>query len=99
VGELLRALSLSPANIDARRNLVEAYRALGDTDHAILESYKVLRSASEDVETRIALAKMLLTRGDSEEATNQLHIALRSNPDSVDGWNVLKQAEKVIPKP
>jgi thioredoxin-like negative regulator of GroEL len=71
---------------------------MGENARAILEYHKVLRSAPEDVEARIALGKALLALGDTEEALNQLRLALRDRPDSVEARAALDQAEKVFSK-
>jgi Flp pilus assembly protein TadD len=48
VGELLRALTLKPAMLEARRMLALAYAHLGQNDLAVLEDYKLLRCAPGD---------------------------------------------------
>jgi len=98
-GELLRSLALEPAATEARRSLAEAYARLGDNRRAVLEDYKVLRSVPDDVETRIALGKMLLAQGDAAEALEQLRTALRYRPGSAQAQAAIQAAEKAFSKP
>jgi len=97
IGELLRALVLQPADLVARRQLANAYEKLDDQDHAILEYYKILGAAPDDVNTRAILGKALLARGHTKEAAEQFRIALKYTPDSKAIQGLLEQAVRATP--
>jgi tetratricopeptide (TPR) repeat protein len=98
-GELLRSLALQPASLDVRRSLAEAYFRLNDTDHALLEYNKLLRSAPEDFDAHLALGRILASKGNYPDAVDQFRKALALQPDSVQARTALDEAEKVFSKP
>jgi tetratricopeptide (TPR) repeat protein len=81
-GELLRALALAPAAIEARRSLAGAYQSLGDPERAILEYNKLLLVSPKDASAHVAFGKVLLNQGHAEQAANQFRAALTYQPDS-----------------
>jgi tetratricopeptide (TPR) repeat protein len=58
VSELLRALVLAPANVEARRKLAATYESQGDFGKAILEFHKLLLVSPHDTPARLALEKL-----------------------------------------
>jgi tetratricopeptide (TPR) repeat protein len=99
VGELLRALALQPAQIDARLALGRAYERLGDRDRTILEYGKIVRLVPEDAQVRIALGEVLLKSGRAREAANQFRIVLAHQPGSPEARAALKRATRALATP
>jgi protein O-GlcNAc transferase len=92
VSELLRALTLSPTDEEARRHLAGAYVSLGDFDKAILEYHKLLLLSPKDVSTHLVLGKLLLKQGHAEQAASQFRTALTYQPDSHEARASLAEA-------
>jgi tetratricopeptide (TPR) repeat protein len=76
-GELLRSLSLEPRNLDARRVLAPAHANNVDHEYAVLEYYKVLLSAPDNVDVHIALGRLLLERDDKEADLKHFQMAVK----------------------
>jgi Flp pilus assembly protein TadD len=58
ISELLRALVLAPASVQARRNLAAAYESQGDPAKAILEYHKLLLVSPQDSAGQLSLKKL-----------------------------------------
>ncbi len=96
VGELLRSLTLRATAVEPRRELAESYAQLGDSAHAILEYFKILRITPDDVGIRMALGGLLESRGDLAGAANQFRKALSSHPDLGAARAALARTEKAL---
>ena len=99
VGELLRALALAPATLDARYRLAATYAQLQRTDLTVIELHNVLRISPEHVPAHLLLGQTLLKAGDAEEAIAELRVAIRLDPSCAEARAALVQAQgkQVIP--
>ncbi len=92
VSELLRALSLEPANADARGSLASAYVSMGNLDKAMLEYHKLLLVSPQDASAHFALGKILLKQGHAAQAASQFRAVLAYQPESAEARASLAQA-------
>ncbi len=81
-GELLRALVLEPASLEARRSLADDYESTKDFRHAVLERGKILLVAGEDAASYQALGSAQMAAGQAIEAKNSFGQALALTPGS-----------------
>jgi tetratricopeptide (TPR) repeat protein len=99
IGELLRVLALQPANQAGRGKLAAAYALLGQQDRAVLEYHKLLVAFPDDAGARIALSRILLAQGKTQEAKHQLQQALAYDPHSLEARVLLKKAGQPPQRP
>ena len=75
------------------RRAAEAYSKAGEHDEATRVYQQAIKWAPEDLETRRALAEMLLANGRNQAAGNELEHILERDPDNVPA--LLRQGEVV----
>lgn len=75
------------------RRAAEAYSKAGEYDEAVHVYQQALKWAPEDLETRRALAEVLLANGRLQAAQNELEHILERDPDNVPA--LLRQGEAV----
>ncbi len=99
--EASRAALLDPSSVEARRTLVEIYRALVSRDEnrdddlftrAVAAHAQLLALDPAAGETRLSLARLYLSRGLFMQTAEILKAHLASDPDSLEGTYLLSQA-------
>jgi Flp pilus assembly protein TadD len=98
VGELLRALSIDPRALSARRALGENFKKIKENDRALLEYFKLIRLNDKDASAHLAIGKLLLARGDTDQALLHLRKAVEFSPTCVPAHDALRNAEKLTSK-
>lgn len=91
IGELLRSLALEPAAFEVRSYLAASYERLGDLNQATLEYQKILLAAPNNVESHLALGRMLLAQHRPGEAVEEFRQALKYRPDSAEARKALDE--------
>ena len=92
IGELLRSLALEPAAVEVRSYLASSYERLGDLNQAMLENQKILLAAPNNVESHLALGRILLAQHRPGEAAEEFRQALKYRPDSEEARKALDEA-------
>gem|GEM_PF-1461866 len=92
--ELLQKLKTAQsANIEVRRQLVEAYQTIGD-DKKALEEINGALEIERDYELLIAGAKLMVKSGKVDEAVAMLEEVLGMMPESIDALMIMAQAKR-----
>jgi len=98
-GELLRALTLQPAAVKARKLLADEYVHTGDERRAVLEYRKLLLMNSTDFDSRMNLGNLLLRQGKADNAVVEFRIALQERPGSTAAKDALAHALETLKSP
>ena len=93
IDEYKLELRHNPDNQFARYNLAVAHHGLGH-DAAAEKLYREILKTTEDTSSRINLATIYFSRGQEEEAFNELKLAARNNPDSPKPLSVLGEFQE-----
>jgi tetratricopeptide (TPR) repeat protein len=96
IGEMLRALTLQPGQIEIRYNLAVAYTEKGEYDRAELELRKVLMQFSDSVEAHLALGVLLLQGKDDVEAAAEFRQVQVLQPGNQEAARLLGQCSTIV---
>lgn len=93
------AIEADPNDLDAPSGLLALLRSRGEDARGIDELRAATGRHPESAALRIALGRIVLANGDVEAAREAAQIALRLDPDRVEGWvlrgNVLLQSRQL----
>jgi tetratricopeptide (TPR) repeat protein len=93
-GELLRSLSIAPRMLVARRSLGETFEKLNQNERALLEYYKLLLSDDRDASAHLAIGRILVANGETNEALAHLRKAVEYSPSSAPAREALEDAQR-----
>jgi tetratricopeptide (TPR) repeat protein len=97
-GELLRSVSIDPRMLKARRSLGETFEKLQENDRALLEYFKLIRLNDKDASVQLAIGRLLVTRGETDQALIYLRKAVELSPTFVPARKALHDAEMLPSK-
>ncbi len=92
VGEIKKALELSPAHIPALVGLAAIYLKNGDAATSAQFAERAVQADPGDFATHVAMGRALLESGDAVRAADQLAVAVKLAPDSADAHFSLASA-------
>ncbi len=90
--KLEAAVQASPDSIDARDNLAHAYLERSNMVAAFEQAQTVLTKAPADPRANTVQAIVRIAMGESEQASQQLEAATKSDPKLIDAWVALAWA-------
>jgi predicted O-linked N-acetylglucosamine transferase (SPINDLY family) len=93
---IARALTSEPQNFDALLNLSRARLLLGAPDAALRAAERAVAIKPRDGAAQLARAAALMSGKPPEQSIRVLEQVVEQAPDSIDAWNELGEANRVL---